>query len=819
MPATQNARPDRGRGPAPHAVFYHADVIGARRLLGPDRPRSGRRSDRSSLLIALIGGASAIGGALATGAPTELAGVDVCYRALFAGGVTVAAVHSSRAAWILCALWATIGALLTGVPWFAVLAGASVVLVVPGNEARPLAGVATVSISVQVLLRLPDAGFATSTAVLTALATLPVLVSAFLRTPPPLSRVVRRIGFATLVIGSLLLAGFVIGGTLAWLRAGQAVDQSRMWLEIASEGDPRDGLHHLDQAAHSFDGAGRALTGWWAQPARLLPLVGRYVHAGERASIEGAELARAASDVARVADYDELRTENGRIDLEQLASVSESVDAAMAQLGSSARVLEDMPRTWLAPPVRDRLQAVTRTIDRAADSAELTDALLDVAPALLGGPTTRRYLVVFPSPAETRELGGFAGNWAELTAADGALDLTAAGRAADLNALSQDSAMRSVLDPEDYPYRYLQYEPWRNWQDLTGTPDFPTVAAAARELYPRATGRQIDGVLLVDPKALAALLGLIGPIELDGLEEPLTRENAAGFLLVEQYSRFSDKSQRVDVLDEAARKTFEKLTKADLPGPSAIADALGDVVREGRLLFWTFEDEEQAVLTRLGLDGALPSTGQRPGTDPLPESTDFLSVVTVNDNPNKIDPYLHRDVDYVVELDPKTGRTMATVKVELANRAPEGLGDYVVGNKHGLPPGTNRLLLSIYTPHRITAATVDGVAVTPDHQPEYGWHRYETPVAVPPGGTVDAHLELEGSLELSSGYELTIAGHPTVQPTRHRVETNWRERESSEPSSRTLGIHGAVSHVERSAGALEFELFGDVVISDEALQP
>jgi hypothetical protein len=263
-------------------------------------------------------------------------------------------------------------------------------------------------------------------------------------------------------------------------------------------------------------------------------------------------------------------------------------------------------------------------------------------------------------------------------------------------------------------------------------PALPTVTSAVADLYPKATGEgPIDGVIVVDPIALAALLELTGPVEVGGLAQPLTSENAAAYLLRDQYATFTNLEERVDVLGDAADATFERLTGGSLPGPGRMADVLSPAVRGRHLLFWTTSAAPHALLERLGLDGRLP---------PVSAGADVLAVVRSNAEPNKLDAYLQEDLRYDVEVDDATGAVHSTLRATYTNTAPDGLDEYVTGNSHDLPLGTNRFLLSVYTPYQADGATVTAAeggagAVLPlEQQTELGRHRYLATVTVPRGG-------------------------------------------------------------------------------------
>src|SRR5690606_16682749 len=138
---------------------------------------------------------------------------------------------------------------------------------------------------------------------------------------------------------------------------------------------------------------------------------------------------------------------------------------------------------------------------------------------------------------------------------------TESGRAADLNDVARETrpevtdTVDGEVDPRvrDYLDRYHSLGGWTAVQDITASPDLPTVAAALRQLYPQVGGEELDGVLLVDPYALAALMRYSGPVEIDGVPEPIDEHNAVDFLLREQYELF-ERDEREDLLEETSRE-------------------------------------------------------------------------------------------------------------------------------------------------------------------------------------------------------------------------------------------------------------------------
>ena len=82
--------------------------------------------------------------------------------------------------------------------------------------------------------------------------------------------------------------------------------------------------------------------------------------------------------------------------------------------------------------------------------------------------------------------------------------------------------------------------------------------------------------------------------------------------------------------------------------------------------------------------------------------------------------------------------------IRLANDAPTDLPADAGGNPFGLPPGTNRQYLSVYSPWELTAAELDGEATGMEPERELGWNVYSRYVDIPPGGEVELRLGFAG---------------------------------------------------------------------------
>ena len=55
-----------------------------------------------------------------------------------------------------------------------------------------------------------------------------------------------------------------------------------------------------------------------------------------------------------------------------------------------------------------------------------------------------------------------------------------------------------------------------DWRNLSASPRFPPNAELAADMWEALEGETVDGVIVLDPVALAAVMAATGPIEVDG---------------------------------------------------------------------------------------------------------------------------------------------------------------------------------------------------------------------------------------------------------------------------------------------------------------
>lgn len=736
----------------------HAKLRAARRVAPRGQHRRRRKPTSSRAQLAVVA-AAAVSGLATSGAAT---GLPIADRVLRSGLAATVALLAATAPTAVVVLMATAAAALgwsgdvlaTGAGMAALIL--SVVLAATEKVDRELLKAAAGALSATALLRVPGGrvGFtAAATAVLAGL-----VVVAGLRSGPRRYR--RR---ARLVVGALAGLAAVAGilGAAAGLMARASFERSSTQtaaaLAAARAGDAPTAAASARSAAGDLARASDAVGAWWARPAWALPVVGAHLRAADEVARSAGPAVEAAAGSADALRLDFLRLADGRLDLDRLRAAEPDLARLSDSLHDAQRAAGRARSPWLVQPLQarlDRYDTELRSVTTASDRALLAVRAL---PGMLGADRPTRWFVAVANPAESRDLGGFIGDYAVVSADQGAIRLDRSGTVSEIGAFETGRS----LDGLDLPERYLAQHPEVYWQNLSGYPDLPTVAAAARKLWDQVEpGSPIDGVAYVDPHGLAALLKLTGPVSAPAPLGRLTAEDAAQVLLEDQYTRFSEQDERKDALHEAAGATFAAVASAALPGPGAVGAALGPAVRGGHLLATSFDAGAQRLLDDIGATGRLPAA----------DGGDLASLRTANMLPNKLDAHLQRSVRYEAVVDPRARRVEATATIELRNEATTDLPDYVAGNQSGLPKGTSRSAVTWYSGLPLTAIEVDGRAEAGTSFHEGGRWAHTVAVTLPPGGRATVVLRLDGRIGATRPYRLTVAPQAGVRDDPYVVQ-------------------------------------------------
>lgn len=726
--------------------------------------RSAGSAERLAILFVAV--AAAVVAAVTPGAPTGVHPLDVAFRALLALCCVLAAI---RAPWPFLAVASAVAAAGTARSPGVVAAVAVLGLAIAGwrfagwrgttASDGSFAGVsllraASGAVIADLALRLDWPHITLAPSALAAGAVLLVVVPGILFAPRRLRRWVLGAGAVGLLLAVLLtaLAGFSVLRAKSDLTAG--LGSARAGLHAAERGNQAGAAIAFSTAQHDFSSANGELA--WARASEVIPVVSQQVRAVRTAAGIGADLARAGIVTSGSASLSSLQITDGvfpNSTLRRLGPVFASdlgeLDAALAQTGP-------FRSPWLVAPLKQKLREEVSKLEQARRDAATALMASRQVPGLLGADGTRRYLVLIENPAESRASGGIVGDYAVVTVNHGRMHLDLVNSVGQINARS--GGTRTLVGPSDYIARYSHFQPQDNWENVPMSPDFPSVAEVAANLYPQSGGTKVDGVISVDPEAMKGLLGVTGSVSIPGWAGPIGTGNVVSVLGNQEFVKFgSNDSGRIAFLKALIQTVWHDLVSRRLPAPPQMAAAMAPALRGGHLLMWSRVPGEEQFFRRVHLAGAMP-----------PVTGDFVGVVTQNAAGNKLDWYLRRSISYQAVLDRADGQITATLTVRLHNMSPSsGLPAIVIDPSPGATtsPGEDELYVSLYSPWQDTGATLDGRPLVMTDQQELGRLVYSSLVTVPPGGTTTIVLHLEGTWPAGlTQYQLGWYHQPVLFP-------------------------------------------------------
>lgn len=318
----------------------------------------------------------------------------------------------------------------------------------------------------------------------------------------------------------------------------------------------------------------------------------------------------------------------------RLNDAQPDIDTALTLLDQSQTNLNRVRVETLSPELGRQVQQVQQVLPHFVSGVELAAGL----PYLLGSESPQTYLLLSPNADELRPIGGFITMAGHITFDQ--------GRVVDFR--MQDSAtVDKITDDYPYPpgpiYDYMNAGYWLI-RDAPWSPDYPTTADLAIDLYEMGQGIRADGAISLDQYGLAQLLRAFKPLKVDG--EKVTSDNIIK-LMRQHWSPNSwhgyegawgsqRKSFMVE-LSEVIRQTIEQ-QPATIKLP-ILAQSVRQALAEKRLLVYLKNPPPASRLAEKNWSGAI-----KPGTG------DYLMLVDANLGFNKASALVQRQLAYEVKL-------------------------------------------------------------------------------------------------------------------------------------------------------------------------
>ena len=341
---------------------------------------------------------------------------------------------------------------------------------------------------------------------------------------------------------------------------------------------------------------------------------------------------------------------DGAINVGLIQAVSGSLSDAAPVIQTSIEQIASLPPAHI-PQLADVLERVQGPVSEAQGLIGQIQPILDVLPQMLGADgQTRTYLVIAQNNSELRATGGLPGSWGTITISDGVISM---GEFQTI--LHQEGLEVPITDEERAAIATnMNTDP----AQVNCTADFTRVGQLARDYWSQAGLGDVDGVIAIDPLFLQRLLALTGGFTApDG--KVVDGTNAAQVLLSDTYWMYGNDGDAQDeyfaaVAALAFEQVMNNLGEAGMTDLWGVIDQSG---KDGRLLVWMANEQEESVMVDLGLSGRL-------GSDP---STPVLGVYFNDDTYSKISWYASANTTVGEGVKNADGTTTYDVTTTLTN--------------------------------------------------------------------------------------------------------------------------------------------------------
>lgn len=378
---------------------------------------------------------------------------------------------------------------------------------------------------------------------------------------------------------------------------------------------------------------------------------------------------------------------DGRVDIAAIAKISPAITTADQSLTTGRNQLAGIRAAELFGPLQAPIRELKSKLDKAQSAAASGSTAAQLMPGMLGDSGSRTYLLVIQNNAEIRSTGGMPGAFAVIKADNGKITLGEQGAGADFGYF--DTPVVKLSKDEINLYTTLMAT---FWSDANFTPDFPRTGEIMRAMYEKRFGELVDGVISVDPIALSYLLKGTGPVELVG-GKTVTSKNAVDLLLNQVYFDYpGEGTAQNDFFAMAASRVFDAVA-AGKGDPRAVLKGMAKATGENRMLIWSNNTKEQAILAKTRVAGALPSDSG---------ATPHVGVYLNDATATKLQYYLDAKTTMHTDSCTKDGIQTIISTTVLTSTVPKdatSLPEAVLGRPTGAKTGSMRMNLRFYAPY------------------------------------------------------------------------------------------------------------------------
>jgi hypothetical protein len=301
---------------------------------------------------------------------------------------------------------------------------------------------------------------------------------------------------------------------------------------------------------------------------------------------------------------------------------------------------------------------VSGLVDRACEAMPLLVgglAAADAFPRLLGVDEPQSYLLLALNEDELRPGGGFITGVGEIK--------VDAGRVAAMtfkDSYAVDDFSLPYPEPPDMLWHFMALDLWV-LRDSNWSPDFPTSAQQAIELYRPGYPVDVAGVIGIDQAGVQMLVEAVEPLMLPGASTPVTGDNLLDYIYAAWAPEDGEQDgdwwlQRKSFIADIAEAGLNRVQAGDVDFTKLVRMLLA-AVEQRHLQIYLVDKTGATFLADQGWDGGLAR-----------HQGDFLMAVEANLGYNKVSSNIARTMSYELDLSQPQPYARATLDYQHLSR-------------------------------------------------------------------------------------------------------------------------------------------------------
>jgi len=323
--------------------------------------------------------------------------------------------------------------------------------------------------------------------------------------------------------------------------------------------------------------------------------------------------------------------------LQALTEAESALENVQEEFDTAIDYINKIPNNGLLRVVKEGIEPLKESAPKLQNTISQIVPLAKSLPSFVGYPSQKNYLLLFQNNTELRPTGGFIGTYGIIKMRDGDILSLTSDNVYNLDEAAKKNGLN--ITPPEPLYQYNAVQQWF-LRDSNWSPDFPTSAQKALEMYSLENGQEknLGGVIAIDPTFIQSLLKITGAITISGVT--FNEENFVQKLQEHVSQGYKtqglETSERKDIIGDLGSVLMDEIFKLPKVRWQELFITIEKNLAEKHALLWMNDPNFQSVLASQNWDGHIIQDTSR---------NDF-GIVDANLASLKTDPAVTRTTNY-----------------------------------------------------------------------------------------------------------------------------------------------------------------------------